>query len=166
MGMETEYHQLLDWTLFPSPSDFCTKSVCNAADLADGQVKSISALGTELVAFRGADGKVGGLGRCSLSPWDECNGWQFRRCTLMVQIFSGWWSPYFFKYLFEVSTHKWVCLKIDEERGCSKRPLTGENCDNTLELMPYFQTDPNAQAKREVLLLNAFQDSRFWRPTM
>eukprot|EP00439_Symbiodinium_sp_Y106_P086270 s218_g32.t1 len=33
-------------------------AVCNAADVANGQVKSISALGTELVAFRGADGKV------------------------------------------------------------------------------------------------------------
>ena len=39
--------------------DVSTKAVCNAADLADGQVKSISALGTELVAFRGADGKAG-----------------------------------------------------------------------------------------------------------
>lgn len=36
--------------------------MCNAADIADGQVKSISALGTEFVAFRGSDGKA-------LNPW-------------------------------------------------------------------------------------------------
>jgi len=33
-------------------------AVCNAADVANGQVKSISALGREFVAFRGEDGKV------------------------------------------------------------------------------------------------------------
>lgn len=33
-------------------------AVCNAADIADGQVKSISALGTEFVAFLGSDGKA------------------------------------------------------------------------------------------------------------
>ena len=32
--------------------------VCNATDLEHGQVKSISALGTYLVAFRGSDGKA------------------------------------------------------------------------------------------------------------
>ena len=57
---------MLVYQRFPSPSDFCTKAVCNAADLTDGQVKSISALGTELVAFRGADGKVGGSGQMQL----------------------------------------------------------------------------------------------------
>ncbi|CAJ1328883.1 unnamed protein product [Effrenium voratum] len=35
--------------------------VCNASDVADGRVKSISALGTYMVAFRGQDGKVGVL---------------------------------------------------------------------------------------------------------
>eukprot|EP00438_Fugacium_kawagutii_P001305 Skav226289 [mRNA] locus=scaffold3301:187474:188103:+ [translate_table: standard] len=33
-------------------------AVCNAADIAHGNVKSISALGTEMVAFRGSDGKA------------------------------------------------------------------------------------------------------------
>jgi len=33
--------------------------VCNITDLENGRVKSISALGTQMVAFRGDDGKVG-----------------------------------------------------------------------------------------------------------
>lgn len=35
--------------------------VCNTADVEKGKVKSISALGTHMVAFRGSDGKIGVL---------------------------------------------------------------------------------------------------------
>eukprot|EP00911_Craspedida_sp_UC1_P001448 UC1_evm2s1092 len=68
-------------------------SVCNAADLSDGRVKSISALGTHMVAFRAHDsGKVGvldafcphlgahlGAGGTVVGDTLKCpfHGWQF-----------------------------------------------------------------------------------------
>lgn len=36
-------------------------AICNAEDLTNGKIKSISALGTQMVAFRGQNGKVGVL---------------------------------------------------------------------------------------------------------
>lgn len=46
---------------FPPPYPNGWIQITNAADLANGQVKSISALGREFVAFRGKEGKVGVL---------------------------------------------------------------------------------------------------------
>jgi nitrite reductase/ring-hydroxylating ferredoxin subunit len=46
---------------FPPPYPNGWVRVCSSLDLEGGAVKSISALGRELVAFRGADGRVGVL---------------------------------------------------------------------------------------------------------
>jgi len=46
---------------FPPPYPNGWHRVCSTCDIEDGKVHSISALGKEMVAFRGADGKIGVL---------------------------------------------------------------------------------------------------------
>ncbi|CAL1160992.1 unnamed protein product [Cladocopium goreaui] len=55
----SKHFKALRGKMFPPGFPNGWHCVCNATDLADGQVKSISALGTYMVAFRGQDGKVG-----------------------------------------------------------------------------------------------------------
>eukprot|EP00937_MAST-01D_sp_MAST-1D-sp2_P002880 g2880.t1 len=54
-------YKALRGKLFPPGFPNGWHCVCNATDLEGGRVKSIDALGTHMVAFRGADGKVGVL---------------------------------------------------------------------------------------------------------
>eukprot|EP01065_Artemidia_motanka_P004409 TRINITY_DN1209_c0_g1_i1.p1 TRINITY_DN1209_c0_g1~~TRINITY_DN1209_c0_g1_i1.p1 ORF type:complete len:680 (+),score=210.73 TRINITY_DN1209_c0_g1_i1:84-2042(+) len=60
-SINTQHFQELRRKLFPPPYPNGWFRLCNSVDIADGNVKSISALGRHFVAFRGEDGKAGVL---------------------------------------------------------------------------------------------------------